>query len=78
MDNFEILSVGGDEDDRYLVTNALNEVGCESEVKNFYNGNDLINYFPKQRNGHSLSFAICIYHRCPGLYLKKRLIRTSC
>jgi CheY-like chemotaxis protein len=44
MEDRPILYVGGDDDDRYLVTDALTDIGFESKVINFNNGNDLIEY----------------------------------
>lgn len=44
MENGPILYVGGDEDDRYLVADALKSIGCTSEVINFDNGQALLNY----------------------------------
>ena len=44
MENGPILYVGGDPDDRFLVEQALGEIGCTSEVINFENGYQLIEY----------------------------------
>ncbi|KQS27865.1 response regulator [Dyadobacter sp. Leaf189] len=44
MQNGPILYVGGDDDDRYLVADALKDNGCTSQVINFENGQALIDY----------------------------------
>ncbi|SEI45782.1 CheY chemotaxis protein or a CheY-like REC (receiver) domain [Dyadobacter koreensis] len=44
MENGPILYVGGDEDDRYLVTDVLESIGCTSKVINFATGQELIDY----------------------------------
>ncbi|WP_439559393.1 response regulator [Dyadobacter sp.] len=44
MQNGSILYVGGDDDDRYLVADALKDNGCSNQVINFDNGQALIDY----------------------------------
>jgi len=44
MENGPILYVGGDPDDRFLVEQALGEIGSTSDVINFDNGYQLVEY----------------------------------
>ncbi|GGB96600.1 response regulator [Dyadobacter sediminis] len=73
MENNPILYVGGDEDDRYLVTDALRDIGCASQVVNFDNGNALIDYLS---NSKSRPFLIlCDFHLSgmSGMELKEEI-----
>jgi len=73
MQNGPILYVGGDEDDRYLVTDALSEIGCTSEVVNFDHGQALIDYL---RGSRQRPFMIlCDLHlpQMTGLELKEAI-----
>ena len=66
-----ILYVGGDEDDRYLVTDALKEIGCTNQVINFEDGPALIEYL---QVAHERPFIIlCDLHlpQISGLELKE-------
>jgi len=71
MTNGNILYVGGDEDDRFLVTDALTELGCTNEVINFENGLALIDYLRKTTE--KPFFILCDLHlpQMSGLELKE-------
>lgn len=73
MGNGDILYVGGDEDDRYLVTDALADIGCGSRVINFDNGLALIEYLSGMTNRPFL--ILCDLHlpQISGLELKERI-----
>ena len=66
-----ILYVGGDEDDRYLVTDALKEIGCTNQVINFEDGPALIEYL--QAAHERPFFILCDLHlpQISGLELKE-------
>ncbi|WP_051664252.1 response regulator [Dyadobacter crusticola] len=71
MQNGPILYVGGDDDDRYLVSDALQDIGCTNEVINFDNGQALIDYL---RSSDERPFLIlCDLHlpQMSGLELKE-------
>jgi CheY-like chemotaxis protein len=71
MENGPILYVGGDPDDRFLVENALADIGSDSEVINFDNGYELVDYL---RNTEIRPFFIlCDLHipQITGLELKE-------
>ncbi|WP_138477042.1 response regulator [Dyadobacter bucti] len=71
MENGPILYVGGDPDDRFLVENALGEIGCTSEVINFDNGYELIDYL--RETVTRPFFILCDLHipQITGLELKE-------
>ena len=71
MENGPILYVGGDPDDRFLVEQALGEIGCSSEVINFDNGYELVDYLRETENRPF--FILCDLHipRITGLELKE-------
>jgi len=64
MTNGNILYVGGDEDDRYLVTDALAEIGCANKVVNFDNGLALIDHL--RTMAERPFFILCDLH-LPGM-----------
>jgi CheY-like chemotaxis protein len=71
MNNGPILYVGGDEDDRYLVTDALAFIGCSNKVINFDNGKALIDYL--NSNEERPFIILCDLHlpQMTGLELKE-------
>jgi len=68
-----ILYVGGDADDKYLVSNALSDIGCTSEVINFDNGYQLIDYL--QQTDERPFFILCDLNipQISGLELKEKI-----
>ncbi|MBE9463808.1 response regulator [Dyadobacter subterraneus] len=68
-----ILYVGGDVDDKYLVASALSEIGCGSEVINFENGYQLINYL--RETDERPFFILCDLNipQISGLELKEKI-----
>jgi CheY-like chemotaxis protein len=71
MENGPILYVGGDEDDRYLVTDALSEIGCTSKVVNFDNGQALINYLSSSQERPFIILCDLYLPQMTGLELKE-------
>jgi len=71
MENGPILYVGGDIDDRYLVTDALESIGCTSDVINFDNGQALIDYLNSSQERPFI--ILCDLHlpQMTGLELKE-------
>ncbi len=68
-----ILYVGGDVDDKFLVSNALADIGCKSEVINFDTGYELIEYL---RNTDERPFLILCDLNIPkisGLELREKI-----
>ncbi|MCF2443610.1 response regulator [Dyadobacter sp. CY345] len=68
-----ILYVGGDLDDKFLVSTALSDIGCESKVVNFDNGYQLLEYL---RNTEERPFFILCDLNIPqitGLELKEKI-----
>ncbi|KAA6438462.1 response regulator [Dyadobacter flavalbus] len=73
MTNKTILYVGGDEDDRHLVTSALADVGCTNEVINFDNGEALIAYLNNIKNRPFLILCDFHLHGMTGMELKEEI-----
>ena len=71
MDNRPILYVGGDEDDRYLVTDALSAIGCTSKVVNFDNGPALIEYLKSSQDRPFFILCDLYLPKMTGLELKE-------
>ena len=73
MQNRPILYVGGDDDDRYLVTDALADIGCNIQVVNFENGHELIKYL--QTTHERPFYILCDLHlpQLSGLELKEMI-----
>ena len=73
MENGPVLYVGGDEDDRYLVTDALAAIGCTSEVVNFDDGDLLIEYL--RSSAERPFFILCDLYlpKMSGLELKEMI-----
>lgn len=73
MENGPILYVGGDDDDRYLVSDALADIGCTNKVINFDNGHALIDYLRTTADRPFL--ILCDLHlpQISGLELKDRI-----
>ena len=71
MENGPILYVGGDEDDRYLVTDALAEIGCTSKVINFDNGQALIDYLASSKERPFIILCDLYLPQMTGLELKE-------
>ena len=73
MQNNPILYVGGDEDDRYLVTDALAAVGYSSQVINFDNGPALIDYLRSSQDRPFLILCDLYLPQMTGLELKEAI-----
>jgi len=73
MENRPILYVGGDEDDRYLVTDALKSIGCSSEVINFDNGYALIDYLNGSKERPFIILCDLYLPQMSGLELKEAI-----
>lgn len=73
MENKPILYVGGDEDDRHLVTEALRDIGCSSQVINFDHGYALIEYLTNSKERPFM--ILCDFHlpRMTGMELKEKI-----
>ena len=71
MGNGPILYVGGDEDDRYLVTDALSAIGCDSQVVNFDNGRALIEYLNSNQERPFIILCDLYLPQMTGLELKE-------
>jgi len=73
MENKPILYVGGDEDDRHLVTEALRDIGCASQVVNFDHGYALIDFLNNSRERPFM--ILCDFHlpRMTGMELKEQI-----
>lgn len=71
MENGPILYVGGDEDDRYLVTDALESIGCTNEVINFDNGKALIEYLNSNKERPFIILCDLYLPQMTGLELKE-------
>jgi len=70
MENSPILYVGGDEDDRYLVTDALAAVGYTGKVINFDNGPALIDYLKGSKDRPFIILCDLYLPQMTGLELK--------
>ena len=70
MENGPILYVGGDPDDRFLVKNALEDIGCTSEVINFNNGYELVDYLRETESRPFLILCDLYIPQITGLELK--------
>jgi len=77
MENGPILYVGGDEDDRYLVTDALEEIGCTSNVINFDNGQALIDYLGSNKERPFIILCDLYLPQMTGLELKEVINRDD-
>lgn len=77
MENGPILYVGGDEDDRYLVTDALEEIGCTSKVINFDNGKALIDYLGSSKERPFIILCDLYLPQMTGLELKEVINRDD-
>lgn len=77
MENGPILYVGGDEDDRYLVTDALEEIGCTSNVINFDNGQALIDYLGSSKERPFIILCDLYLPQMTGLELKEVINRDD-
>ena len=71
MENGPILYVGGDPDDRFLVEQALGEIGSESEVINFDNGYQLVDYLRQTETRPFLILCDLYIPQITGLELKE-------
>jgi len=73
MEYGPILYVGGDEDDRYLVTEALEAIGSTSKVINFDNGQGLINYLNSSKERPFIILCDLYLPQMTGLELKEAI-----
>ena len=71
MENSPILYVGGDEDDRYLVTDAIEAVGYTGKVINFNNGPALIEYLTSNQERPFIILCDLNLPQMTGLELKE-------
>ena len=71
MENGPILYVGGDEDDRYLVTDALESIGRTSKVINFATGQALIDYLNSCKERPFIILCDLYLPQMTGLELKE-------
>lgn len=68
-----ILYVGGDDADRYLVTDALADNGAPYKVINFNNGNDLIQYLRSTADRPFVILCDLYLPQISGLELKEHI-----
>ena len=71
MENGPILYVGGDEDDRYLVTDALKDIGCTNKVINFDHGPALLEYLNGSQERPFIILCDLYLPQMTGLELKE-------
>ncbi|QRR00714.1 response regulator [Dyadobacter sandarakinus] len=64
MQESPIIYVGGDDDDRYLVGSALDELGFENEIIYFNVGTQLVDYL---NSAHTKPFIILCDLNLPGM-----------
>lgn len=71
MENGPILYVGGDEDDRVLIADALADIGCTSKLINFDNGYALIEHLRTVNDRPFLILCDLYLPKISGLELKE-------
>ncbi|KAA6438005.1 response regulator [Dyadobacter flavalbus] len=73
MNDGPILYVGGDEDDRYLVTDALEAIGRSNKVINFDNGMVLVDYLKSNQERPFIILCDLYLPQMTGLELKEHI-----
>jgi CheY-like chemotaxis protein len=73
LNNSPILYVGGDDDDRYLVTDALSDIGFQGQVINFDDGDDLIEYLSSSQDRPFIILSDLHLPKMSGLELKETI-----